>query len=597
MKANQRGGSHPRLITHYAVYLVILGIAILVTTLINARILRESTYEITRSDLHSLATMARNLLPPEAMQEQQEAQRFCERAALETGTRITIIQRNGEVLGDSAADPDTMENHRDRPEIRAALDGQEGVSLRYSDTVGRVLMYTALPVIQDSEIVGVMRASLTAADIETLLGELYSRIAVATAALLFVALLATIAISRSIRRPIRNLHEGARAYSEGELEHQIPVTGPRELRDLAVAVQTMARELRERLRALEGQRKETEELLNAIREPLLLLDEELRVQRLNMAAAHLAGVDTPDLIGRPLIEVFRSAALDEFARAVASSAVQEETTVVHYGARETRLNVWGLKLTSEGSLLQGDILLLMRDVSREHQIEQIRRDFVANVSHELKTPLTMIKGAVETLQDLSEESPETRSRFEGMIESHTDRMIAIIEDLLSLARIEQSEASEVPIQRTLVRDLLGEAASAAEPFLRDRSASVEIDAPENLAVSVHPPLIVQALTNLIDNAVKYNDPGAAVRLRGRRADGGVRLEVEDSGWGIPVRDQERVFERFYRVDRSRSRERGGTGLGLSIVRHVALMHGGSVSLESTPGEGSIFSIQLPEGEQ
>ncbi|MFP4535834.1 MAG: ATP-binding protein [Spirochaetaceae bacterium] len=596
MRGIRKSSGRTGLILHYAVYVVILGVAILVTTLINARILRESTYDITRNDLHSLATMARNLLAPEVMRNPREAQRFCEQAAMETGTRITIIRRNGVVLGDSAADPETMENHQDRPEIRAALDGQEGVSLRYSETLGRVLMYAALPVTEQREIVGVMRVSLTAANIEALLVELYSRIAIATAALLVVTVLTTLAISRSILKPIRNLHAGARAYSEGELNHQIAVVGPKELRELAQAFQSMARQLRDRIRSLEGQRKETEELLNAIREPLVLLDEELRVQRLNMAAAHLAGLDSPEIIGRRLIEVFRSAALDEFARSVASSAVQEETTLVHYGARESRLNVWGLKLTSQGSLLQGHILLLMRDVSREQRVERIRRDFVSNVSHELKTPLTMIKGAVETLQDLSEESDETRSRFERMIESHTDRMIAIVEDLLSLARIEQSEASEVPFQKSRVRDLFDEAVSATEPLLRERSASVEIDAPEELTVNAHPHLLIQALTNLIDNGVKYSDPGGTVRLRGRRENGVIRLEVEDTGWGIPVRDQERVFERFYRVDRSRTRERGGTGLGLSIVRHVALMHGGTVSLKSTPGEGSTFSIQLPEGE-
>lgn len=597
MKQIQDRGGHPRLFMHYIVYVVILGIAILVTTLINGRILRESTYDVTRNDLHSLATMARNLLPPSAMLDQETAQQFCERAALQTSTRITVIRRNGRVLGDSAADPDTMENHRDRPEIRAALDGQEGISVRYSETVKRELMYAALPVVADGEIVGVMRVSLTTADIEALLGELYGRIAVATVVLLLLTLLATIFISRNIRKPIRNLHEGALAYSRGELDHQIPVTGPRELRELAVTVRTMAKELKERLRALEGQRRETEELLNAIREPLLLLDQELRVQRLNLAAAHLAGHDTLGIIGRPLIELFRSAELDQFARSVASGDVHEETTVVHYGTRETRLNVWGLRLSSEGSLLQGDILLLMRDVSKEHQVEQIRRDFVANVSHELKTPLTMVKGAVETLRDLPEEGPEVRSRFEGMIESHTDRMIALVEDLLSLARIEQSDASQVPKKKTPVRDLLAEAASTAEPVLRERSATIVVEAPEDLAVSVHPPLLIQALSNLIDNAVKYSEPGKTVYLRGRKVETTIHLEVEDTGWGIPVRDQERIFERFYRVDRSRSRERGGTGLGLSIVRHVALIHGGSVSLESTPGKGSTFSIQLLEGER
>lgn len=587
--------SGPRLFVHYAIYIAILGLTILVTTFINARILRQSTYEVTRSDLHALATVARNLMPPEAMVDGDAAQRFCENAALDTGTRVTIIRRDGEVLGDSAADPATMENHADRPEFRAAMDGEEGISLRYSATLERVLMYAALPVLVDREIGGVIRVSLTVADIEALLAALYGRIAVATVALLFVVLLITILISRNLRRPIRNLHEAALAYSRGELEYQIPVTGPRELQDLAAALHTMARELKERLRSLQGQREETEEILNAIREPLILLDGELRLQRLNMAAAQLAAATTPDLIGRPLIEVFRSAELDAFARQVVEREEPQESTIIYYGPREARLKVWGLRLAAEGSMLQGDILIFMRDVSQEHRVEQIRKDFVANVSHELKTPLTMIKGAVETLQELSGSEDETRSRFQEMIESHTDRMIAIIEDLLSLARIEQSEATTLPRQEISVGDLLKEAASAAEPLARERSATIEMEAPGALWAPVHPPLLIQALTNLIDNAVKYGEPGGTVTLRAAKEEEGIRLEVEDRGWGIPLREQERIFERFYRVDRSRSRNRGGTGLGLSIVRHVALIHGGRVSVVSTPGEGSTFTIHVPGG--
>lgn len=590
------GGSRPRLFVHYAIYIAILGLTILVTTLINSRVLRETAYQVTRSDLHALATLARNLMPPEAMVDSEAAQAFCERSALDTGTRITIIRRDGTVLGDSAADPATMENHADRPEFRAAMDGEEGISVRYSDTLEKMLMYAALPVLLDGEIGVVLRASLTVANIEALLAELYRRVAVATAALLFVALLFTILISRSLRRPIRNLHEAALAYSRGELDYQLPVTGPRELQDLAVGFQTMARELEERLRHLQGQRQETEELLNTIREPLLLLDGELRIQRLNMAAAQLVASASAELIGKPLIELFRSAELDAFARKVAEGEEPRESAIVYYGPREMRLKVWGVRLSAKGSMLEGDILILIRDVSQEHRVDQIRKDFVANVSHELKTPLTMIKGAIETLQELPGSEDETRSRFEGMIESHTDRMIAIIEDLLSLARIEQSEATDLPRQEVELQTLLREAASAVEAVARERSTTINIEAPEELTGRVHSPLLIQALTNLIDNAVKYGDPGGTVTLRAAKEDEeGFRLEVEDQGWGIPLREQDRVFERFYRVDRSRSRERGGTGLGLAIVRHVALIHGGRVSLVSAPGEGSTFALHIPGG--
>lgn len=606
-------GSHHRLLYHYVFYLAILTVAILITTVVNSRMLTETTYRVTRSDLHSVATVVGNLLPTEALQDKAAAQSFCKTAAFDTGTRITLIRPDGTVIGDSAADPETMENHADRPEIRAAMNGTEGISRRYSATVNRTLMYAALPVLVNGEVAGVVRTSLPVADVEALLRNLYTRTALTAAVLLFLSLLVTTLISRSLRRPLRNLHAAAEAYSRGEFEHDIPITGPRELQNLAVALNSMAQELRRRIEEVEAQRRETEEVLNTIREPLILLDDQLRIRRVNLAAIRLAGTEHGTLLNRPLLEVFRNAELEAFAEELLGTAARdhaappddaggpdhtgsrEETEIIYYGEPESRLRVWGTRLTSPGAVLQGTVLILMRDVTQEHRVDQIRKDFVANVSHELKTPLTMITGAVETLEEIEGEN-DSRSRFQRMITENAQRMEAIIEDLLSLARIEQTELATLPKRSVPVKRILEEAREVVRTGHPEAKAVISLEAPTELSVSVHPALLVQAVGNLLNNSVKYADPEVQITLSARRRDDGVIIEISDNGWGIPLRDQERIFERFYRVDRSRSRESGGTGLGLSIVRHVVRLHGGNVELESSPGAGSTFTIILP-GEQ
>ena len=590
-----RSGGRSRLFYYYAFYVLVIVSVLVVTTAINTRILRESTYEVTRSDLHALAATLRNVIPEDALGSGPAAQAFCEAVAPGTGTRITIIRPDGKVLGDSAEDPAVMENHRGRPEIRAALDGREGVSLRYSDTVEDTLMYAALPILREGEVAAVLRASLPVADVEALLGALYRRIAVATVILLLAALAATLLISRSLRRPLRDLHEGAGRLSAGDLEHRIPVHGPRELRDLEVALNSMARQLGTRLRELEGQRRETDEVLNTIKEPLIVADNELRLQRVNLAAARLAAAAARPLLGRPLLEVFRNAELHSIARDLAAGGHPEERDIVYYGPQEVQLQIWGVRLDSPGSVLHGSVLLLMRDVTQERRIDQMRRDFVANVSHELKTPLTMIRGAVETLQEMPTDGGEGRHRFQHMIAANVNRMEQMIEDLLSLARIERSESEAPATQGTLVDELFAESVEVAvSQFGHDRSRMVT-ECPKDLTADVHPALMIQALVNLLDNALTYSERDKTVQLTAKREDNAVVVTVADEGWGIPLRHQDRVFERFYRVDQSRSRESGGTGLGLSIVRHIVALHGGSVTLDSRPGEGSTFTIHLPGG--
>jgi two-component system phosphate regulon sensor histidine kinase PhoR len=359
----------------------------------------------------------------------------------------------------------------------------------------------------------------------------------------------------------------------------------------------MAAQLDTRIHELEGQRRETEEVLNTIREPLIVVNGDLRLQRVNLAAARLASAEARALLGRPLLEIFRNAELHSFAEDLAAGEQPGERDIVYYGSQEAQLQVWGVRLDSPGSVLHGSVLLLMRDVTNERRIDQMRRDFVANVSHELKTPLTLIGGAIETLQEMPKpkDGDEGRQRFEAMIGENVSRMGNIIEDLLSLARIEESETEGVTLQRTPIRELFSEALDVVTSQFGHHGSRIAIECPQELEARVHPALMIQALVNLLDNALKYSAPDASVGLSARDEDPGVALIVEDEGWGIPLRQQDRIFERFYRVDQSRSRDSGGTGLGLSIARHIVMLHGGSITLDSRQGEGSTFTIQLPGG--
>ncbi len=504
-----------------------------------------------------------------------------------------MIRLDGQVLGDSDADIASLENHLDRAEFLAARQGRTGVSSRYSASVRRPHDLSGPAGVTHRGVSIVVRVSTAEQNLREQLRGIYGRIVLAGLVLLVVVAGMTLLVERHMIDPIAALQRAAAAYAAGRLEHYLSVARPPDLKAVADSLNLMAASLRRQVTELTAQRNELQAILTGMVEGVVVLDGGLLVREINPSALRLAGRSIVEVQGGSLLEVFRNTHLDELAREALASASPQEGTISLPGEHERTLQVHASLLPEDG----GRIVLVLNDITRLKALEAVRRDFVANVSHELKTPITAVKGALETvLEGALQEDPQAARRFLEVAARHSDRLASIIDDLLALSRLEQQEGRALEKQEVELEAVARGAMQLCQAKAEARGIPLELQAEAGLTARVNPQLLEQALTNLIDNAVKYSSPDSPVRISIRRAGGaseGLELAVRDRGIGIPPQDLPRVFERFYRVDRARSREQGGTGLGLAIVKHIVLAHGGSVRAESEPGAGSTFTIELP----
>lgn len=508
-------------------------------------------------------------------------------------TRITVILPSGRVVGDSDEQPMRMDDHDDRPEIIEALAGRTGTSIRFSHTLQKEMMYLALPVEFEGRPAGVLRVSVPLTAIDRTLATAYKKIALGGLVAALLAAVMSLLISRWISRPLEELKDGAERFAQGELEHKLSVPKITEIGALAEAMNQMAARLDNRIHTVQRQRNELKALLSSMNEGVLAVDTEERIISVNQAAGRLLEIDPVESQGRSIQEVVRNSDLQQFVKtALASRDPVESEITLYYGDEKS--------LQANGTLLRGiegqhtGIIVVLNDVTRIKRLENIRREFVANVSHELKTPVTSIKGFVETLLDGAMRDPINLERFLGIIAKQASRLEAIIEDILSLSRLEQeAEKMEIPLEEGPLENLLNAAIQSCSIKAGKKNITVELECPSDLSAKINAQLLEQAVVNLIDNAVKYSGPERPVLIEARHTGNEVIISVTDHGCGIEAQHLPRLFERFYRVEKARSRELGGTGLGLAIVKHIAQVHGGSVEVDSTPGQGSIFSIHLP----
>ncbi len=514
-----------------------------------------------------------------------------------SATRITIIAPDGRVIADSHAEPARMDNHADRPEFQAALARKDGLGIRHSYTVDSRLMYLAMPIERDSRVVGVVRSSTPVTEINEVLASLYARIAVSG---LFVALVAAgvgYFVSRRLSRSFNALRLGAQRFASGDFTYKLPDSDIREMAALSRSFNRMAARLDGTIATISRQRNEQQAILSSMTEGVLAVDTDERVISLNDAAGSFLAVRSAQAEGRMLQEVVRNRDLESIvARVLASDAdVQDEITFPGDGLQcQLVLEVRGTTLRDSAALPIGAVLVF-NDVTRLRRLENLRRDFVANVSHELKTPITSIKGFVETLREGAFDDPARARRFLEIVARHVNRLDAIIDDLLALSRLDQEgERAEIDTQECRVADILSSAVAECASRAQERAVEVSVECASELAGSVNTALVEQAVINLLDNAIKYSERGGAVVIEAERADDSeLVIRVRDTGCGIERKHLPRLFERFYRADKARSRSLGGTGLGLAIVKHIVQAHGGSVAVESTPGKGSTFTIRLP----
>jgi two-component system phosphate regulon sensor histidine kinase PhoR len=524
--------------------------------------------------------------------DKREIDRICKDLGYSVSTRFTVILPSGIVVGDSVEDPSRMDNHLDRPEVIAALNDGLGVSERYSPTVGVKLLYVAIPLRQSGRTLAVVRTSVPFDEVEGAVRTIQMRILLAGLIIGAIGVVLSFFLSHRIRRPIEEIKRGAQCFARGDLQCRVPVSPVEEIGSLSETMNQMAAQLQERIHTMTQQKNELEAVLSSMVEGVFGVDREERVIGMNPAAGRILGCDRSQVQGRSMQEVLRHSDLQRFVQQALSSGERVEKDITLYSQDERILLGLGTPLR-DGEGQRIGALIVLNDVTRLRKLENIRRDFVANVSHELKTPITAIKGFVETLREGPDRSPEEADRFLQIVDKHVERLEAIVEDLLSLSRIEgEEERGGIGLEYHPVKDVLLAAAQAVQLKADSKNIPLRISCGEQVKAKINAPLFEQAVVNLLDNAVKYSEPGKEVHVDVEDGETVILIHVHDQGCGIERKHVDRLFERFYRVDKARSRKLGGTGLGLAIVKHIMQVHGGSVSVKSRPGLGSTFTLHL-----
>ena len=577
----------------YPSYLVLILLVLLAVGWYFSGELRSFHYRQTADDLRARAQLVEQQLQGHLSNSDQDwLFPLVKRLGEQSGTRITIILNDGRVLADSHENAQQMDNHGQRPEVLQALAGQQGMSIRFSNTLGQSLMYMAIPAFTAGKQVGSIRTALSVSDIDATLKMIYWKLIVA--GLVISILLAPICwwLSRRLSRPLELMTDGAQRFSNGNLDVPLAITGSVEIRRLAEAMNQMAANLADRIGREVEQRSEIETVLGCMIEGIIAVDNDALVIRLNSAAAELFAVSAHLNPGRPIQEVIRQAELQRFIRQALNQQEPLEEELMLHGPNKRYLHVQATPLIGNDNSRIG-VLIVLHDLTRLRQLESIRRDFVANVSHELKTPITAIRGAVETLLD-DEAADVANQRFLQIIFKQSERLNALVEDLLNLSRIEQgAEQGGWELSCEPILPVLESARVACESLLQQQKINLKIDCPEQLKARINSSLLEQAIINLLTNAIKYSESGGQVQIEVAELDQQVSIRVQDFGCGIDQKHLPRLFERFYRVDLARSRSLGGTGLGLAIVKHVAHAHRGEILVTSQLGEGSYFTLLLP----
>ncbi|MBI3695221.1 MAG: HAMP domain-containing protein, partial [Acidobacteria bacterium] len=498
---------------------------------------------------------------------------FARRAAAQVNARVTIIAADGAVLADSQANPSAMENHAGRPEFAAALRGEAGSSTRFSETIRTNFLYVAVPLRGG----GALRLAYPLAGIDRRLAGIRRRIVIGSGLAVLAAMLLAALLAASISRRLNRVVDFARAVAQGRLTARIPVDGADEISMVMEALNRTADQLEESFSRLAESGRQLEAVLEAMEEGVIAVDAQKRIVCANRALCRLLRAEIQP--GKPLDEAIP----DPEIRAALERAVATHTAT----AADVRHGEPARSLKLSCSPMARGAVAVLYDVTDLERLENMRKDFVANVSHELRTPLTSIQGYAETLLESSLVADPRAREFVEIIRKHAARMAKLTADLLTLSRIElgRHEFRFAPMRAV---EAIEWAMQSFEQVARARQVDLVADENGEAWVMADSDALHQALLNLLDNALKYTPPGGRVRVSARPVKGMIEFCVADTGAGIDAEHLPRLFERFYRADKARSRELGGTGLGLSIVKHIARAHGGDVRVESELGRGSSF---------
>jgi two-component system phosphate regulon sensor histidine kinase PhoR len=510
------------------------------------------------------------------------------RAAKIAGARVTLIAANGTVLADSEHDPAAMENHASRPEVKEALATGKGSSIRHSATLGLDMLYVAVGDRRAGVTTGVVRVALPLRSVAAAEARVRARLVIAAGVAAVLALGISLAFSKRSLAAIRRLSRAASRLATGDLDVRVPSRGTDEIASLTATFNKMANQIRLMVRELREEKQKVETIFARMGEAIIVTDSTGRITLCNPAFERVFGVPCERANGLTVIDATKSNPLDQAFQAALEGVQQTAEVRVLFPAQRI------LEATVTG-IVDGEPLGavgILHDVTELRRLEAVRREFVANASHELQTPITAIRAMTETLLAGGRADPALTERFLQDLEKQANRLGALVRDLLDLASVEAG-VHRHGSGMVAVSEVASSVAEQLGSLAEQRHVAVDLDIPADLAVGCDWASLSRILSNLVDNAIKYTEAGGRAGVTASRADDVVSIIVWDTGVGIPSTDLERVFERFYRVDKARSRELGGTGLGLSIVRHLAEAMGGRVSVESQLGKGSRFTVVLP----
>jgi two-component system phosphate regulon sensor histidine kinase PhoR len=565
------------------IFVLCLSLVVLLASsvlLVSFRLIRSNTVDLLSGDLERQARAFEGVLVA-ALQSGDEARLsgLVGDMADSLEVRVTVIDTDGRVLADSNEDAASMENHRFRPEVQEALEGRPGRSERTSRTLQADMLYVGRPLNAGGKTIAVVRLSSFVRDIEAMLSGLRSGLWRLTAVVTLLAAAAAFVVSRTLTRPVRRMIDVSRRVSAGDFQAKVYHPGRDELGELGRSLNAMTAQLGILVESLRLQREELNGVLESMREGLVLIDGDDRIRLCNRSFKNIAGWDEPR--GARYWEVVRSAAFSDLVGHVREGSACLSRRI-ELGER--------LYLVSASRLTSPErTLAVFHDETEAAGLEKMKRELVVNMSHELRTPLTSVKGTLELLED--DVAPNGRSRLE-VARRNTDRLIKIVDDLLALSALEGREPV-VQAESVDLKSLAADSLSLFEPAARAKGIGLRLDAGgPSLSVRGDPFRLEQMFVNLLDNAVKYSDAGEVTLSLGSEGKNAV-ISFRDTGVGIAPEHLPRLFERFYVVDPSRSRALGGTGLGLAIVKHIVLLHGGEISVSSSPGRGSCFTVKLP----
>ena len=541
--------------------------------------------EINTRNLEEAARTIRNFTPANIFTNADAAKEWADLLGdTRTSYRITLINRSGEVIFDTDADSAVMENHLDRSEFQAAVRNEIGTSRRESATLGQYHLYAAIAIYSSpgSTGTGSTGTSSTGAGstgagsrgdlagvlrISRLVSGFFPRLLSSTLLFLIIGLGIILSACAGIFYFSRRLSVSVEANLEAELGKKTS-------------------ELTAKVEEAESENRYREVILNSMFDGLISLNNKLEVVHANTRLCSLFGIERDEAAGMSLLEFSGSTELVEAAQQVLSTGVNRELTIKRFlpGSRQY-FQVFA-------AVIDSGLVMVIGDISRLVKLEQVRKDFAANVSHELRTPIQVIKGFTENILD-SQDNMEDIRHFANLISRNVLNMENLTNDLLTLVSLENEDTHRPQMTEVPLLSIIKLAKDTVENAAEKKNISIDISCPEDLSVKIHESLFIQALVNLLDNGIKYSSEKSSIKVNAFRENNKTIIEVRDRGIGIPVEHIERIFERFYRVDRARSREAGGTGLGLSIVRHIAMLHNGTIEVESHTGEGSVFRMVLP----